>query len=378
VAARRELIINGLPLANDAIGIGAYGTRIARGLLERRAELRFTPVIAAPSWIASRLDFGAYARPLGSPRAGHELLDQILWSVRLGAYARKRNAVLFSPSPFWSPVAPADAVVCHHDRIYHHFPRYLGRKFIRKFLAYRAEAFLRRSRIIVTESDFARADLAKIYGVKSEKISVIRAWLPEKFNPRNSSGLAPAVREKYGLPERFWLYVGGYDYRKNVELLVAAYARIAGGPDMPRLVLAGKIPKKNGPYCDVAGAIRTAKLPAEMIALPGFIDGADMPGLYGAAELFIYPSRCEGFGLPPMEAMGCGCPAICADSSSLPEVVCDAGYRFADDDVAMLASMLARAVKQRMPLNPSFDRSAFDEGAAISEYIKLFNKLADA
>ena len=374
---KRELIINGFPLANDAVGIGAYGLRVARGLLQRRAELRVVPVIAAPAWLAARLDFGGDLRALASPRPGHPLLDQAVWSARLGAHARARGALLFSPAPFWSPLAPSDSVVCHHDRIYHHFPRYLGRKFVRHVLAYRAEKFLRRCRVIVTESEHARNDIAKIPGVRAESISVIRAWLPQEFNPEHARRTAGGVRKKYGLPERFWLYVGGYDYRKNVEMMIAAYAQTAGKTDAPRLVLAGRMPPRNGPFCDVEGAVRRAGLRDDAVIRPGFIDHADMPGLFGAAELMIYPSRHEGFGLPPMEAMGCGCPAICGDNSSLPEVVSDADYRFRDDGQEGLAKLLSRAATGRLPLNPAFTRDDFDERKAMDAYVNLFNGIEE-
>lgn len=373
----RELLIDGRPLGNDAVGIGAYGARLVRGLLDRRAELRLTPVVAAPSDRAARLGFGANVRALAAPRIGHPLLDQAAWSLRLGLHACRRRAVLFSPAPFWSPVAPADSVVCQHDRIYHHFPRYLGRKFVRRFLAYRAEAFLRRCRFIVTESDYARDDLAHIRGVAAASIRVIPAWLPDGFTAEAARAQADRVRTKYHLPARFWLYLGGYDYRKNVELLVAAYARTARIPGTPRLVLAGRIPRaESGPYCDMEAALRQADLPADAVVRTGFIEGADLAGLYGAAELFVFPSRSEGFGLPPMEAMGCGCPAICADNSSLREVVRDDTYRFPDNDPAPLAGLLARAAERPFPLNPSFDRMQFDEHAAISAYIDLFNRIA--
>jgi glycosyltransferase involved in cell wall biosynthesis len=268
-------------------------------------------------------------------------------------------------------------VVFQHDRIPHFFPAYLGRRGIRKALADRTEGFLRRCRWIVTHSEHGRRDLAQIPGVLAERIQVIRPWLPDEFNPQEAARLAPVVRSKYRLPERFWLYVGGFDYRKNVELLIAAYARVAG-PEAPRLVLAGRLPPSSGPYCDVQGALARAGLREDAIVCPGFIASEDMPGLFGAAELMIYPSRYEGFGLPPMEAMGCGCPAVCADNSSLPEVVRDAEYRFTDNDEAALRAVLARARAERLPFNPSFTRADFSEKLALDAYVTLFNSLAAA
>jgi len=385
----RELVIDGLPLADDSVGVGVYGRRLVRSLLARREDLTCTPIVAAPAWLAPRLDAGAPSAArdreparrqppftfVRSPRSGHPLIDAAIWSQRVGLWARRRGAMFFSPAPFWAAVAPEACVVVQHDRIPHYFPAYLGRKLVRKFLARRSDAFLRRCRAIVVHSEHGRRDVAGIPGLAADRIRVIRPWLPDEFNPPDAARLAPGVRETYRLPPRFWLYVGGYDYRKNVELLIAAYARVAREPEAPRLVLAGPMPPTRGPYCDVEGALARAELPAGAVVRPGFIAAEDMPGLFGAAELMIYPSRYEGFGLPPMEAMGCGCPAICADTSSLPEVVRDADYRFADHDAASLGALLERAAQRRLPPNPSFTRNDFREKMSLDAYVALFNDM---
>lgn len=373
---QRELIINALPLANDTVGIGVYSRRLVLGLLARRPQLKCAPVVVAPHWLVSRLDPGLDVVRLRSPRVGQPLLDEVLWSHRLGNWARRRDALFFSPSSFWSTSAPQSCVVVHHDRIYHDFPKYLGRWGLRKALAYRAEGFLGRCRFIITHSEHSRRDLAAIPGVAPDRIRVITPWLPEDFNPQHAARLVPLVREKYRLPERFWLYVGGYDYRKNVELLIAAYGRVARERGAPRLVLAGRMPSARGPYCQVEAALARAGLSSDLVIRPGFIAAEDMPGLFRGAELLIYPSRYEGFGLPPMEAMGCGCPAICADGSSLPELVRDRAYRFRDDDEAGLAALLARALPTRLPLNPSFARRDFDGKVAMDAFVTLFNEVA--
>jgi glycosyltransferase involved in cell wall biosynthesis len=375
-APRRELIINGLPLASDAVGIGVYGRRLVRGLLARRAALTCTPIVVVPKWLAPRFDLETDVMDLWSPRAGHALLDEAIWSHHVGSWARQRGALFFSPAPLWSRFAPEASVIFQHDRIHHFFPRYLGRKGLRRGLINRAEACLGRCRLVVTHSEHGRRDLAAIPGVVADRIRVIRPWLTAEFNRHNAARLAPLVRSKYRLPQRFWLYVGGYDYRKNVELLIAAYARVARGCDAPRLVLAGRLPPRNKRYCDVTAALERSGLSGDRVFCPGFIAGQDMPGLFGGAELLIYPSRYEGFGLPPMEAMGCGCPAIAADTSSLPEVVRDPDYRFGDDDEAGLGALLARAVPERLPLNPSFTREDFSEQVAMDAYVTLFNEVA--
>jgi glycosyltransferase involved in cell wall biosynthesis len=369
-----KLFFNGAPLSNPGVGIGAYGIRLLELLLERRTEIRFSLNVLAPDWMPLQLPPDAQVMRFAIPRTGIRLLDQMLWSQRLGAVAARRKAVLFSPGPFWSPCAPKRAVVCHHDRIYHYFPRYLGRTGLRKWLAYRAELFLPRCAAVITESQHAKQDLTRIPGVDSQKIHVIRAWLPEGFNPARAAAKVLEVRSKYRLPADYWLYVGGFDYRKNVELLLEAYAVEA--ECNPPLVLAGRLPSSKGPYCDIEGTMKRTGLDSSKVFFPGFVANEDMAGLYGGASLFIYPSLYEGFGLPPMEAMGCGCTAICADNSSLPEVVRDASHRFETRAPEPLVELLRQARAGRLPFNPSFSREDFSETKAAEDTIRVLNEVA--
>jgi glycosyltransferase involved in cell wall biosynthesis len=173
------------------------------------------------------------------------------------------------------------------------------------------------------------------------------------------------------------LYLGGYDYRKNVELLIEAYGRAARAGACPTLVLGGNIPIAVGsrkPVCDVAGAVRRAGIDSDRLCCPGFIDDDDLAAVYAGAELFIYPSLAEGFGLPPVEAMSSGCPAIVADTTSLPEVVTDEDYRFPVADPARLIEMLLSAARSPRPLNPGFMRSFYGHARGLRDYLQVMER----
>jgi alpha-1,3-rhamnosyl/mannosyltransferase len=217
-------------------------------------------------------------------------------------------------------------------------------------------------------------------GYDASRVRVIPAWLTDEFSEAAAQVRAAAVRQRYDLPDRYWLYVGGYDIRKNVDMLIRVYASVRRrNSAVPPLVLAGRIPLDlSKPVCRVRQTV-ALELPAESgaISFPGFIDEADLPGLYAAAELFVYPSLYEGFGLPPMEAMGCGSPAIVADNTSLREVVTDADYRFGTASPEPLAKLLERACAAPLPLNPSFRREAFDKATAAAAYGDLFSAEAE-
>ena len=181
---------------------------------------------------------------------------------------------------------------------------------------------------------------------------------------------------KYGLPARYWLYTGGYDYRKNLECLITAYAATRARHPCPPLVLAGKIPTDlRKPVCDIPGAMTRANLTGSEVLMPGFIDDNDMAALYSGSELFVYPSLAEGFGLPPLEAMACGCPALAANATSLPEVVVDEAYRFSPFHPGQLTDLLGQAARSPLPVNPGFDRFHFSEARGVAQYCGLLERM---
>ena len=372
-----DTVIDGWHLHSVSTGQGVYANRLVQGLIARAEGPHDRVRVAVPERLRHTLSgpVQRMALPLRTPRMGHPLLDQALWQQRLGAFCRHRHpsGALLSPGPFWAMPPPAKTAVTCHDCIYRHFPRYQGRKLLRKWLNRRAEQFLLKACAVFTESHHAKGDICSQLGVDPSCVHVIPAWLPADYDPTHAQGEAGRVRKQHGLPERFWLYVGGYDYRKNVEFLIQAHAAV---PTAPPLVLAGTIPTDTQkPVCDVAGALERHGGMSGAVVMPGFIPPADMPGLYSAAELFVYPSLYEGFGLPVLEAMGCGCTTVCADNSSLPEVVVDDDYRFKADDIDALVALLQRAAQGHLPFNPGFRRDAFDQDEAMESYLAVINRL---
>lgn len=368
------VVINGWRLQNTGVGMGVYLSRLV-SLLADRPELDLTVVV--PSSVDPvRLPDGVTTICLAGRSCGHDLLTEFAWDQKVAAVARRRpEAVYFSPSPSWLLRSPSRVVCTVHDCISHAFPAYMGRLMVRRWLLTRREAAMRRPECtVVTESEHARRDMVSRLGYDGDRVSVILAWLTDGFSVPRAQAQVDAVRERYDLPARYWLYVGGYDIRKNVDMLIRAYAAVRRrNSSTPPLVLAGRIPTDTSkPVCRVRQTV-ALELPEERDAIycPGFIDDADIPGLYAGAELFVFPSLYEGFGLPPMEAMGCGCPAIAADNTSLREVVTDADYRFAAATPEPLARLLERAVSDPLPLNPGFQRNRFSAASATEAYVRL-------
>ena len=371
-----ELIISGLGLANRQVGQGVYARHIVEGMLRRCPQFPFRVIIPAGDEDLRRLVPEENRMELdGRPPHPHDMIANIYWSNRVAAYAARAHpdAVFHSPSPIWAWSCPARTVVTLHDCIYRHFTRYLGRRLVRRWLIGATERYAAGAELVLTDSEFSRRDLAAHAGIRAEKIQVLYPWVDQRsFDPLDDESLS-AVRVKWRLPKRFWLYLGGYDYRKNVELLIAAYAQARQASSrVPPLVLAGRIPPagKSPVLCDVLGAIRAASLPSDSVLMPGIIDDADMPGLYRLAALLVYPSLMEGFGLPPAEAMAVGTPVLASNASSLPEVVRESRCRFDPSSPEDLRARLLDAARDPAEFRCALP-SEFTERRGLPCYLKL-------
>jgi len=166
------------------------------------------------------------------------------------------------------------------------------------------------------------------------------------------------VREKYRLPARFFLYLGGFDQRKNVTTLIQAYATLVLNLAEPQdeegqaqedvaLVVAGRLPTRDTRFFPDPRRIVGMFGIEDHVHFIGWVDEEDKPALYTLAEALVFPSLYEGFGLPVLEAMACGTPVIAANAASLPELVGDAGLLVAPRDVEGLAEAMMNILKDR-------------------------------
>jgi len=239
---------------------------------------------------------------------------------------------------FVSPLLlPCPAVVTVYDLSFLRFPesfRPLNRFYLRQFTSWS----VRRAHRVIAISESTRQDVVRLLGKPAEQVDVVHCGVDGRFYPRDQAAVA-AFRRKKGLPERFILFLGTLEPRKNVVSLLEAYAQLVatGGGWWPALVIAGA---KGWFYQEIFAAVERLNL-TDRVVFPGYVPEEEKPWWYNAAELFVYPSLFEGFGLPPLEAMACGTPVIVSDTSSLPEVVGDAGIQVPPGDVMALAEAMA-------------------------------------
>lgn len=288
--------------------------------LDRHAE--FTAYIAAPGAQARIPASFAVARVSRNPflRLGAELSLQLRKTPQDLLHVQY-TAPLFCPTP---------VVVTIHDVSYLDHPEY--------FLSFRAHQLrlstrrtLRNAAQVITVSEFSRQRIAEAYGLDPADIVVTPNGPQQQFRPLKRETSMLKVNRALGIAAPYILHVGDWRPRKNQINLVRAFAQLVKNhPSLKHhLVLAGKhtwfSPR-------VLAEIRRSGV-QERIAVTGFVDDDLLPALYNAADVFVFPSWYEGFGLPAVEAMACGRPVVCSDATALPEVVDGAALLFRPDSV---------------------------------------------
>ena len=304
--------------------------------------LRRLPAHAPSQWQLRALVGGAYQASspgIDIKRASFDTerpLRRIFWEQALQPFAI-RQFDLYHAMAFVAPLAlTAPMVVTVYDLSFLRFPERLS-KARRLYLRSMTALTCSRARRILAISQSTADDLVALLGQPAHKIDVTPLGYDEgSFRPRSHTE-NDNFRTRTGLPERFWLYIGTLEPRKNLTMLLRAYARLAPSQRLP-LILGGGIGWRGR---EVLAAIERLEL-SQSVRHVGFIPAADLPLWYNCAEAFLYPSLYEGFGLPLLEAMACGTPALASDSSSLPEVAGEAGMRLPPDDSEAWASALSR------------------------------------
>ena len=230
--------------------------------------------------------------------------------------------------PYWgSPLtSPAPLVTSVLDVIPLAIPEY-SRGFKQRLYTSLVAAAARGSSHIITISNAAKDDIVKHMGVSPEMITSTHLAVDEAYHPRMGAERDADVRQKYDLPERFVLYMGGFDVRKQVDQLLLAYTYVgpAEGDDVP-LVIAGKEPAWGTPMFPDMHQYAAELQVSQYIRWIGYVDEADKPSLYRLADVFVFPSRYEGFGLPVLEAMASGTPVVANQIPVMEEIVGDGAY----------------------------------------------------
>jgi glycosyltransferase involved in cell wall biosynthesis len=201
---------------------------------------------------------------------------------------------------------------------------------------------LRKADTIITVSQFTANELVSFAGVRHDRISVIPNGIDhERFHPPADNSRLEEVKCRYNLPPAFYLFVGQPSKQKNLPLIVESYASgmLPGEFRLPVVVTCNL--RRSVLFEDTMARIEQAGL-SGLFQFTGYVPDEDLPLIYAAAQALIYPSRYEGFGSPPLEAMACGTPVICSNSTSLPEVVGDAALLIDSEQPGSLTEAICK------------------------------------
>lgn len=275
-------------------------------------------------------------------------------------FGRPAPDVLFVPAHTIPFLTPKRVVVTVHDIGFEHFPGLysLPDKLYHRFSIQLIKRFASK---IITVSNFSKRDLIDIYKINPEKIKVIyngyddTRYKIENQIPPNSQFDRVGKTERSGELNSYILFIGRLEEKKNVARLVETFGMFKQRhpADRHKLILIGK---PGFGFERVQKVIAQSGLQRE-IEMPGWVDEEELPDYLRQAALFVFPSLFEGFGIPVLQAMACGCPVICSNTTSLPEIAGDAALTFNPEKPEEICARMEQVL-----LNPEVSESLREKG----------------
>lgn len=282
----------------------------------------------------------------GSAPAGWEVRSipwPRLWThLRLSAEVTTHPPdVLFVPAHVLPLRHPARCVATVHDLGYLAYPE-AHRPADRRYLDWSTAWNARQASVVIADSHATQEDLCRAYSVEPAKVQVIHLGVNPDLEPESDPARIAVARSRYDIGQRYLLYVGTLQPRKNLARLIEAFAKVAGDEALTgvQLVLAGK---QGWLHDDLFARARSLSLEGRVL-FPGYVDDAHLAALMSGALAFVFPSLYEGFGMPVLEAQACGVAVMTSNNSSLPEVAGDAALLVDPHDVDDIAGAMQRLV----------------------------------
>lgn len=324
------------PIFGHRGGVGWHTYHLLRALLDLKDDLEFV----------------GYVRPgtLAGQGAGSGLLEgwmrspQIRW-VECGKLAlrwrgRRDGLDLFHGPNFKMPtMGRYGGIVTLHDLWLDRHPEYSPKLLGQRLSCYRTRRMAWRARKVITISAFSAQDIMALYGLPADRIAVIPNGVSGEFWPDRQPEGRRLLQQRFRLPaERYLLFVGGADHRKNHTALLRAYAARSAQLHGYCLVMVGGAVHRTGNIPATAARLGIA----DRVVCTGHLPLVDLRLLYSHAEVFVFPSLYEGFGMPVLEAMACGAPVITSNTTSLPEVAGDAALLVNPNDPEELGNAIMR------------------------------------
>lgn len=374
-----NIAIDVRPLMGGNIsGVETYIRQLLRHLLKNHPENHYILFLNGARKESGLLrEFKGEKVSIAHTRYPNKLMNLLLIFLRrpkLDRLVEKKTGI--KPGAFFIPdLRPAPIsretkkVMVVHDLAYHHYPQFFSTKSRLWYALIHPKKELKESNGIIAVSKFTKRDIIKTYKIDPFKITVVHEGITGDFGENVSAKSQKAVRAKYALPNKYFLFLSTLEPRKNIPQLMKAFGIFKKkNPGSIKLVIAGKPNKQI--------FSRIAKPDTKEVLFPGFIDEKDKAAVYSMAEAFLYPSIFEGFGLPLLEAMKCNIPIIASHASSIPEVVGDAAILIDPDNTEEMANAMKQIIQpatrkklqkkmQEQIKNFSWDRCAAETLIAI-------------
>lgn len=342
-----HVALNGYFWNKPDTGSGQYTRQLVYHLNRLVSDLELTLVFPTTAADPTPLDVPPSVRvhlvPLRAGHVGKVWFEQWQFPRACGQISADIAHVPYWGAPLRSSVP---LVVTIHDLITMIVPAYHNTAASRLYNALVA-ASARGANHVITDSHASKADITQLLQIDPERVTPIYLGIGPQFTPEDNFLLDMAVRQKYNLPESYVLYLGGFALHKNVHQLLLAFTYVVQGlgGDYP-LVLAGRKPTAASPqFPDYEAYIQKLGL-AEHVRWIGFVEEADKPVIYRSAASFVFPSRYEGFGFPPLEAMACNVPVVTTTAPGVAEVIGDAALAVDPDDERQMGGAIIATLIQ--------------------------------
>ena len=309
-----HIVINGWFCGQLTSGSGQYLEQLLVQLPVQAPQVQWTvlwPRIAGEPFPVST-PTNVTILPLPLPRLPKNLAKLWWEQVTVPAWANRLQAdrlwVPYWAAPYWQPVP---VIVTVHDLIPLLLPGYRGGR-LQRLYTWLVSQSARRSARIITVSEASKRDLVQHLGISPARVQVVYHGPNLLVGNTLGEETMEAVRQKFQLPTRFFLYVGGFDQRKNVSGILHAYARYLakGGDPTVQLVIAGRLPTTDSAFAPDPQKIAVALGLRGQVHYCGFVDETEKAVLYQLATAYLFPSFYEGFGMMVLEAIASGAPII--------------------------------------------------------------------
>lgn len=342
------------PMVGDMGGVGWHSYHLLRTMLARQEDI----------------DFVAYAKPGAEQPDSVKAwpgVERLQWenSSRWGMAKRGSSDQLdlYHGTNFrMQTVGRFGGLVTIHDLWLDRHPEYSKKMLGQWPSSFKTRQTALRARKTITVSEFSARELVELYGLKREHIRVIPNGVSEDFVPRLDESAMAELRKRIGLKaERYVLFIGGADPRKNHQTFLEAAEKVRKKLGSRMLVLVGS---PIHPFGDYEKMARRRSL-SENVLCPGRLSTNDLQLLYSSTDLFVFPSLYEGFGMPVLEAMACGAPVLTSNSTALAEVAGDAAVLVDPQDARGLGEAMIRVLEDE-PLRAALKVKGFERAKQFS------------